>query len=60
MTRLDRVVKCFNDYDTLVQRLTSLVDREAAVVAESHLNEIRNEASVLIGELRRHGCRREN
>lgn len=60
MTRLDRVIKCFNDYDTLVQRLTDWIDREAAVIAESHLNQIRSEASVLIGELRKHGCRREN
>ena len=60
MTRLDRVVKCFNDYDTLIQRLTEWLNTDEAIVAEYRANEIRNEVSLLIGEFRAHGCRREN
>jgi hypothetical protein len=63
MTRLDRVIKGFNDYDKLVQELTSLLDeRESiieSIVAEQRVNKVREEVSVLIGELKRHGCRRE-
>ena len=62
MTRLDRVIKGFNDYDKLVQELTSLLDeRESiieSIVAEQRINKIREEVSVLVGELNRYGCRR--
>ena len=64
MTRLDRVIKGFNDYDKLVQELASLLnERESiieSIVAEQRINKIREEVSVLVGELNRYGCRRKN
>ena len=60
MTRLDRVIKGFNDYDKLVQELTSWLFTYEAVVANERANKIREEVSVLVGELNRYGCRRKN
>lgn len=66
MTRLDRIIKAFNDYDNFVQRNTIIGIFEAKGLDYTTLNEyaelnsIRNEVSILIGELKRHGCRREN
>ena len=60
MTRLERVIKGFNDYDKLVEQLIGWIDEEEGVVAEHRVNKIRDEVSLLIGELRRFGCRREN
>ena len=66
MTRLDRIIKAFNDYDNFAKK------HSARGIFEDHgldytkldeyaeLNNIRNEVSLLIGELKRHGCRREN
>ena len=48
MTRLDRIIKAFNDYDKLAQNCT---DKHA-------LNNLQLEVSLLIGELKRYGCRR--
>lgn len=60
MTRLERVIKAFNDYDNLVEQLIEWLDDIDGIVAEYRVNKIRNETSLLIGELRRYGCRREN
>lgn len=66
MTRLDRVIKAFNDYDRFVYKYTLIGMFEARGMDYTRLEEyaelerIRNEVSILIGELKRHGCRREN
>lgn len=57
MTRLDRIIKAFNDYDNLVEELAL---RNSDNSQNGELKELRNEVSLLIGELKRHGCRREN
>jgi hypothetical protein len=57
MTRLDRVIKCFNDYDKLVKDLQ--LKEVDSVVAEYLANQIRSEVSQLISELKRYGCRRK-
>lgn len=61
MTRLNRVIKGFNEYDKLVQELTSWLkehDEHEAIVAEYRADKIREEVSLLLGELNRFGCRR--
>jgi hypothetical protein len=58
LTRLDRVIKCFNDYDKLVKDLQ--LKEVDSVVAEYLANQIRSEVSQLIGELKRYGCRRKD
>lgn len=60
MTRLDRVIKGFNEYDKLVQELTVWLNEPEAIVAELRVNKIRDEVSLLIGELNRYGCRRRD
>ena len=63
MTRLDKVIKGFNDYDELIKELTSWLNsynEYDAMVAELRVDKIRDEVSLLIGELKRYGCRREN
>ena len=60
MTRLEKVIKGFNDYDKLVNQLIGWIDEEEGIVAEYRVNKIRDEVSLLIGELKRYGCRREN
>lgn len=60
MTRLDRVIKAFNDYDNLVKSLILWLDEIDGAVAEYRVNKLRNEISPLIGELKRFGCRRKN
>jgi hypothetical protein len=63
MTRLDRVIKGFNEYDKLVQELTSWLkehDEREAIVAEYRADKIREEVSLLLGELNRYGCRRKD
>lgn len=57
MTRLERIIKAFNDYDDLVDEL-GLRNHDSS--QNNKLNKLRDEVSVLIGELKRHGCRREN
>ena len=60
MTRLDRVIKGFNDYDNLVKQLIEWLDEVDGTVAEYRVNKLRNEISPLIGELKRYGCRRRD
>ena len=60
MTRLDRVIKGFNDYDNLVKQLIEWLDEVEGTVAEYRVNKIRDEISLLIGELKRYGCRRRD
>lgn len=56
MTRLDRVIKGFNDYDRLV---STYIDDTDDTISRRQLQELRNEVSLLVGELRRFGCRKE-
>ena len=56
MTRLNSI-QAFNDYDDLVDELAL---RNGDNSQDKSLNELRNQVSVLIEELKRHGCRREN
>lgn len=55
MTRLDRVIKGFNDYDNLIKEIISWLEENnldyEAMVAELRVEGIRNEVSLLIGEL---------
>ena len=66
MTRLNRIIKAFNDYDNFVKKTSFIGQYEklgwdyTTVEEYAELNNIRNEVSILIGELKRHGCRREN
>ena len=60
MTRLDRIIKGFNDYDNLVKQLITWLDEVDGCVAEYRVNKLRNEISPLIGELKRYGCRRDD
>lgn len=60
MTRLDRVIKGFNDYDNLVKSLIMMLDEVDGTVAEYRVSKIRDEISLLVGELTRYGCRRKN
>ena len=66
MTRLDRIIKAFNDYDNFAKKNSLIGYFETAGLdytkldEYAELNNIRNEVSLLIGELKRHGCRREN
>ena len=64
MTRLNRVIKTFNDYDNLIIELISWLENNNlnydAIVAELRVEAIRKETSILVGELKRFGCRREN
>ena len=57
MTRLERVIQAFNDYDNLVEELSL---RNSDNSQNSALNDLRDRVSVLIGELKRHGCRRKD
>ena len=63
MTRLDRVIKGFNDYDNLIKELISWLEENNldydAMVAELRVESVREEVSLLIGELKRCGCRME-
>ena len=54
MTRLERVIKAFNQYDTMVDEVIWCKEQE------DKLNELRNEVSLLVGELKRYGCRRQD
>lgn len=66
MTRLDRVIKAFNDYDNFVKNNSFIGQYEelgwdyTTTEAYAELNKIRNEVSLLIGELKRYGCRRKD
>ena len=64
MTRLERVIQAFNDYDNLVEDLRDRVadysGSRCDVFLDIKLKDLRDEVSVLIGELKRHGCRRKD
>ena len=64
MTRLEKIIKGFNDYDNLIKELISWLEIDnldyEAMVAELRVDKIREEISLLIGELKKYGCRREN
>ena len=56
MTRLNRIIKLIRDYDYLVEELEL---RNNATNQHHVLETLRKESSLLIEELKRHGCRRE-
>lgn len=66
MTRLNRIIKAFNDYDNFVKKYSIIGifednDLDYTKLDEyAELTNIRNEVSLLIGELKKYGCRREN
>lgn len=64
MTRLEKIIKGFNDYDNLIKDLISWFEIDnldyEAMVAELRADKIREEVSLLVGELKRYGCRRES
>lgn len=56
MTRLERIIKAFNDYDEIVDDLAyNNNDGSRELV----LKELRKEVKSLIHELKRYGCRRD-
>lgn len=57
MTRLDRIIQAFNKYDEMVRDLAWNNNDGSK---ECELNELQLEVSLLIGELKRYGCRRKN
>ena len=56
MTRLERIIKGFNEYDKLC---STYIDDTDETISRRQLGELRNEVSLLIGELKRFGCRKE-
>ena len=56
MTRLDRIIKAFNEYDEIVD---DLVWNNNDGSKEYVLKELRKEVKFLIAELKRYGCRRD-
>ena len=56
MTRLERIIKAFDDYDDLVDELALRNHDSSQNNAQKKLKE---EVSVLIEELEQHGCRRK-
>ena len=54
MTRLEKIIKAFNQYDTMVDNIIWTKEQE------NKLNDLRNEVSLLVGELKRHGCRKQD
>ena len=57
MTRLQRVIEGFNDYDKFLEEMIVKTNDN---YQEYKLNQLRNKVSLLVGELRRYGGRREN
>lgn len=57
MTRLDRIISVFNDYDEIVENLTW--DHNDGTY-ERELRRLRKEVDELVAELKQHGCRRED
>ena len=57
MTRLDRIIKAFNDYDEMVENLSW--DNNDGTY-ERELKKLREDVSELIAELKRYGCRRKD
>ena len=58
MTRLDRVLKLLEEYDTLV--LAMYCDEVPVYMVPPYLDELRAEKEALTQELIEHGCRRKN
>ena len=56
MTRLERIIKAFDDYDDLVDELALRNHDSSQNNAQKKLKE---DVSVLIEELEQHGCRRK-
>lgn len=56
MTRLQRVIKGFKDYDNFVQDLQLKTNTN---YKELELQLLRQDIGLLINELKRYGCRRE-
>lgn len=57
MTRLERIIKAFGDYKDIVDELALRNHDNSQNNAQNKLDE---EVSVLIEELKQHGCRRED
>lgn len=55
MTRLERIIKAFNEYDEIVDDL-SWNNNDGS--KEYVLEELRKDVKSLIAELKRYGCRR--
>lgn len=65
MTRLQKIIKAFNDYDNFVKNNTLIGFFEQKGLDDNspekkELDNIRTEVSILIGELKRYGCKKEN
>lgn len=60
MTRLDRVLKVFHDYDVLITLALNNEGKYFDTVERAVLDSIRNERDQLTQELIEHGCRRKN
>lgn len=62
MTRLQRMIQCFNDYDNLIKDITSIEGQKKLLIHDEYgqdkLKDIRNRTSLLIGELRRDSDRK--
>ena len=56
MTRLNRIIKAFNDYDDLVDELAL---RNSDSSQNNAQKKLREEVKFLIAELKRYGCRRD-
>ena len=54
------MIKGFNDYGNLLKQLITWLDEIYSTVAEYRVNKLRNEISLLIGELKRYGCSRKD
>ena len=60
MTRLDRVLKVFHDYDVLITLTLNNDGKYFDTVDRAVLESIRDERAQLTQELIEHGCRRKN
>jgi hypothetical protein len=60
MTRLDRVLKVFHDYDVLIALTLNNEGKYFDTVERAVLDSIRDEREKLTQELIEHGCRRKN
>ena len=65
MTRLNRIIQAFNDYDNFVKNNTVVGFLESKHIEDNsleknELDRIRNDVSILIGELKRYGCRKQD
>lgn len=56
MTRLERIIKAFNEYDEIVDDLAYNNNDGSR---EHVIKELRKEVKSLINELKRYGCRRD-